>query len=171
MFKKTVFSLSLLVFLLLGSTAAVADGGGDTIVYPVENPVFSVTFPEGWKTEMEEDIVHAAPKDESIYLGIWALEDAENLDAALDAVDEAVSSLVKDLDVGEADSVVVNGIQFFTVDGTGKDEDGSTVSVSVALFSPDGTQIFILLYFGTPQAEDAHKDELVEIIKSLNEEE
>jgi hypothetical protein len=56
------------------------------------------------------------------------------------------------------------------VDGTGKDEDGNKVSVSVALFSPDEKQIFIMLYFGTPEAENTHEDELVGILKSINEE-
>ncbi len=171
MFKKAVFVLSMLSVLFLGSTVVMADGGGNTIVYPEKNPIFSVTFPDNWSTETDEDILHATPGDSSIYLGIWALEDAENLNAALDAVDEAVASLVKNLEVEDPETMEVNGIQFMTCDGTGVDGEGDGVNVSVALFSPDGKQIFILLYYGTPEAEDAHEDELVGIVQSINGEE
>jgi hypothetical protein len=171
MFKKAVFILSMLSVLLLGSTIVMADGGGNTIVYPEKNPIFSVTFPDNWSTETDEDILQATPGDSSIYLGIWALENAENLNAALDAVDEAVASLVKNLEVDDPETMEVNGIQFMTCDGTGIDGEGDKVNVSVALFSPDEKQIFILLYYGTPDAEDAHEDELVGIVKSINGEE
>jgi hypothetical protein len=171
MIRMRIFTLSLMAALILFSAAAIADGGGNTIIYPEKNPVFSVTFPDEWKTETEEDIVHAYPADESIYLGIWALEDAENLDAALDAVDEAVASLVKNLKVDDPETMTVNEIEFMTCDGTGIDNEGDKVNVSVALFSPDGKQIFILLYYGTPEAEDAHEDELIGIVKSINGEE
>jgi hypothetical protein len=171
MLKKSVFILSMTSVLLLGAISVMADGGGNTIVYPEKNPIFTVTFPDDWSTETDENLLHAVPSDSSLYLGIWALENADNLDAALDQVDEAVSSLVKNLKVDEADSMDVNGIKFITVDGTGKDEDGNKVSVSVALFSPDEKQIFIMLYFGTPEAENTHEDELVGILKSINEEE
>lgn len=136
MSPKAVFTLFMLSVLLLGSTIVMADGGVNTIVYPEKNPVFSVTFPDNWSTETDENLLHATPDDSSIYLGIWALEEANDLDAALDAVDEVVSSLVKNLQVDEADSMVVNGIQFITVDGTGKDDEGDNVNVSAALFSP-----------------------------------
>jgi hypothetical protein len=171
MTRKRVFILSILAALALFSAAVIAGGDGNTIVYPEKNPIFSVTFPDDWKTETEEDIVHAYPADESIYLGIWALEDAKNLDAALDAVDEAVASLVKNLKIDDPETMTVNEIEFMTCDGTGIDNDGDKVNVSVALFSPDEKQIFILLYYGTPEAEDAHEDELVGIVKSINGEE
>jgi hypothetical protein len=173
--KKTVFILPILAVLLLGSTAAVADGGSfsskNTIVYPVKNPIFSVTFPDNWDTETENDIIHATPNDSSIYLGIWALEDANTLDAALDELDKAIASLVKNLKAGEAESAEINGIRFLTVDGTGRDEEGDNVNVSAALFSPDEKQIFIMLYYATPEAEKLHEDELVGILKSINGEE
>jgi hypothetical protein len=175
MFRKSSFALCILALLTLGASVAGADSGSFsskcTITYPADDPVFSVTFPENWSTETDENIIHATPNDSSLYLGIWALEKGSDLDAALDAVDEAVSSLVKDLKVGEVDSTVINDIQFLNVDGTGKDEDGNPVNVSVALFSPDKEQIFILLYFGTPDAENTHEDDLVGILKSINGEE
>jgi hypothetical protein len=168
MSKMLRLILPLLAVLLLGSSAAIAGGGGNTITYPEKNPIFTVTFPDDWSTETDENLLHAVPSDSSLYLGIWALEDANTLDAALDEVDKAVSSLVKNLKVDDADSMDVNGIKFITVDGTGKDDDGNNVSVSVALFSPDEKQIFIMLYYGAKDAEDVHEKELVGILKSIN---
>jgi hypothetical protein len=162
------------IFLLTAWTCAVrADSGPDastTVVYPADNPVFSITFPEGWRTETDENLLHAVPQDSSVYLGLWALEDAKNLDEALDAVDELVGSLVKNLEVDEVDSSILNDMEFLSVDGKGIDTEGDAVNVSVALFTPDEETVFILLFYGTPEAGDLHENELVDILKSIRQE-
>jgi hypothetical protein len=170
MSAKSVFRLGILTALVAGSCVLVAVPGPaplNTIVYPAENPVFSISFPNGWLTETDGELLHAMPEDSSVYLGLWALEDAKTVDAALDAVDEVVSSLVTQLKVGEVDTLVINGIAFLSVDGKGIDTEGDRVNVSAALFSPDQETIFILVYYATPAAEAHYENDLVSILKSI----
>ncbi len=172
MFKRNAFILCTMAAMAMAFTAPAAGdtGSGNTIVYPSGNPVFSITFPDGWETEADENLLHACPADSSIYLGLWALEEGVKLDDALDALDEIVSSLVTGLETGEAENNEINGIDFLSVDGTGKDGDGDAVDVSAAVFSPDDKQVFILIYYGTPEAGEKHEDEMTAILGSINKE-
>lgn len=139
----------------------------DTFTYPKNNPVFAITFPNNWKVDLDDELLHASPKDESIYLGLWALDNTDNLEAALDAFGESVSELISELHISDPDELEINGIPFWTIDGNGVDSDGDDVEVSVGLFTPDGETIFILLYFGTIEAEQKHEDELSDIVQSI----
>lgn len=171
MYKKSIVFLPVLVALVFGTAILNAGdfGSKNTIVYPSENPVFSITFPDNWETETDENMLHSNPSDSSIYVGIWALEKDVKLNDALDALDETISSLVTDLKVGEAEKNIINGMEFISVDGSGKDKDGDAVNISAAVFSPDKKQVFILIYYGTPEAEKLHEAELTALLKSINE--
>ena len=163
-----VFTGMLLSLMLMTSVSFAGE-----YIYPDEkNPEFSITFPDDWKVETEEDVLHAGPKDDSIYMGIWAVgEEAtdDNIKAVLDGVDELVAELLTDVKpIGEAQKQTINEIPFVIVDGTGKlKDDGSAVNVSIALFVSDGKNLFTLVYFGIPDAEKAHEKELVDILNSV----
>ena len=153
----------MVVVLLLSTNFLFAD----EYSYPGENPVFSITFPDDWKVETDEELLHATPKDETLYLGLWALADVENIDAAMDAIDEVVAEFVDDVETDEADEMEINGIEITFVDGVGKDEEGEQVEVSVALFSPDDETVFVLFYFGYPETTKQHEKALVKILESI----
>ncbi len=63
-----ILSLFLNIYLVQGQT---------TVEYPGDDPIFSISFPKKWKVTTEEELLHALSKDESIYVGLWALEDIE----------------------------------------------------------------------------------------------
>ncbi|OQX87725.1 hypothetical protein B6D60_03295 [candidate division KSB1 bacterium 4484_87] len=155
-----------LILLLLIFTVNFAHAG-TKYIFPAEDPVFSIVFPDDWKIEPDENILHATPADESIYLGVWAL-DAEDIDAALDALDELTAEIVADLKVISTDTLVVNDIDILLVEAQGVDEKGLIINVSAFFFSPDDETIFITLSYGTPEAEKAHQKELISILKSIS---
>ena len=161
--KKHFIWLSLLLIIF----AVNFSQAGTKYVFPAENPIFSIVFPDNWKIESDEDILHAAPADESIYLGIWAL-DVEDVEAALAAIDEITADIVTDLKVTSTDTLTVNDINILLVEANGTDEEGDTINVSVFLFSPDGETIFITFSYGTPEAEKIHEKELLSILKSIS---
>jgi len=140
---------------------------GTKYIFPAEDPIFSIVFPDNWKIEPDEDILHATPADESIYLGIWAL-DVEDLEAALEALDEVTAEIVADLKVISTDTLVVNDIDILLVEAQGIDEEGDTINISAFFFSPDDETIFITLSYGTPEAEKIHEKELISILKSIS---
>jgi len=138
-----------------------------TYVYPEKASVFAITFPDEWQVENEEALLHASPADESIYFGVWALTEADSLEAALKALDESLADYLTDLELGDPEEVEINEIAFLTVNGQGKIPEGDLVNVSVALFSPEEKIVFIVLYFGTPEAEEKHEEALTKVIQSI----
>ena len=159
--KLPVFLM--VIVLLLNANFLIAD----EYFYPGENPIFSITFPDDWNVETDEDILHVTPKDESLYLAVWALADVEDIDAALEVIDEIVDEFVDDLKTEEPDELEVNGLEITFIDGVGKDEDGEKVEASVALFSPDDETVFVVFYFGYPETSKKHEKALVKIIESI----
>lgn len=158
---KRWMTLVLLVTALSGVWA------GQTYYYPdAESPLFSVTLPDSWTVEAEDQLLHASPADESLYLGLWAVEIAD-MDAVSKAVDQIVGELVSDFEIEEEDEIEINDMPMYYFDGTGFDEDGDEIECSVGVFTPDGETFCVLLYFGTTAAESKHEEALNQILYSL----
>ncbi|MBN1999649.1 hypothetical protein JW935_18995, partial [candidate division KSB1 bacterium] len=136
---KTTLNLFFIITVLLCSPIF-----AKTFQYPANDPVFAITFPDNWTIQTEEELLHASPEDESLYLGAWALQEGDDPEAALEGLDEAISDFIDEVEWGEAEVVEINGIDFLTVDGSGV-TDETEVDISVTLFSPDGKTIFIIL--------------------------
>ena len=137
-------------------------------IYPSsEAPIFSISFPDSWNVETKGEILHANPPDGSIYLGLWALEDAANIEDALASLDTVIAEQVTEVTWGEPEEVEINEIPAITVAGVGDVEGGQEVTVEVAVFSPNGEQEFILLYFGVPEAEEIYDADLSDILQSI----
>ena len=161
---------SRLMFIILGLFLALSSPAySANFTYPADNPVFSIDFPNNWKVTPEGQLIHAMPQDESVYVGLWALEAGTTIDSALAAVDQMVADMVTDFSCGDAQYVDVNGITFTEVAGQGNNrEDGTPVNVSVDFFSPDGNQVFVLIYFGAPESENKYGAQLAQIVQSIH---
>lgn len=138
--------------------------------------IFYVTLPGGWSGEWQEEegvsILHALPEDESVYLSLWALHDVADLQDAAEAVDGIIEQLFTDAKWGEWEEWENNGIPFLTSDATAKTIDDNTlVDLSASFFSPAEGEIYLLIYFGTPEAWHEHKEEIEEIYGSIRTEE
>lgn len=159
--KKSLTGLLTGLSLLAGSVFA------GELVYPSDSPVLSITFPDSWKTEADGEVMHTSPADESVYLGLWALAEDQDVNDAIDALDQVVGELVKDAEFADAVENNINGIDIYSVDGTGKDDEGNNVTVSAAVFTPDGKQTFIILYYATPESEKKHEKDILSVLGSL----
>lgn len=154
--------------LVLTSVVAGAPAVAETYTYPGRHgDLFSVDLPAGWKVEIDGELLHSAPADESIYLGMWAVPYG-SMDEAAGALDEIVGAVVRGFEISEEDQFTLHGMPFYYLYGSGRDiEDGSPVRASVALFSPDGETFCILIYFGSPEAEKRHEKALQGIVESI----
>lgn len=142
----------------------------DVYTYPSADPVVSITFPDNWKVEPDEGVLHAYPKDESIYFGFIPLPEGTTSDEAGEAIGGAIDSLVTDFEAGESTVLDVNNLKLFVMDATGKEkESGDPVNVSMIYFSPDDNPDHLVgvVYFGTDDAEDKHEKEIKSVIKSI----
>ena len=165
--------LVLIALLFAGSVAA-----DTTYTYPKDKPVLQITFPEGWELDQEaadeKSLVISSP-DEAIELDLWALEqhsDSAKLMAELnnsaEEIGESIDQYVTDFKVSEKHDGEINGIKASMFGGKGKDkESGAPVNVEVTYLSPDGKQVFAMLYWGSDEAEKTHEASLKKISESL----
>ncbi len=161
---KKYFSLLLALSLLMSYNLSAAE----TYTYPdSDNPVVQITFPDGWEIEPDEEMLHAMPNDESIYLGFLALEGSNDIEDALDAVDEVLAELLSELELADFEEIENDDFVFLYSEGNGVDKEGDDVNVTVALFSPDGEMVCLVFYYGTPEAEEIHENELNAIVASI----
>lgn len=166
---QTLSGLCLSLFLCWSAQA------GQTFTYPTDEPVFSITFPDSWETKVEDDTLIATTADEAIEINLWAM-DSEDLkgvgesllEQAAGEVDGIIDEWVKDFKLSSTDSFELQGMQFIEVTGSGIGvEDGEPLTVAVDFFSPDSKNLFVLMYWGEPDAEKKHLDDMKAIVQSI----
>lgn len=135
--------------------------------YPEKAPAVTLDIPDAWQVSTEDDVLHASPKDGSVYLGLWSME-AASMEKAFEGLDAEIEAWITDLETGDATETKINGIPFLFVDGEGKDkDDGTKVRCSAAVLAPAQDRILVLLYFGTPESEAKHEKTLQKIVQSI----
>ena len=146
-----------------------------TFNYPSDEPVFSIAFPDSWKTEVEDDELTAKTPDEAIEINLWALDNEDLkgvgeslLEQAAGEVGEIIDEWVKDFNVSSTDAFELGGIQFIELTGSGIGvEDGEPLTVAVDFFSPDNKNLFVLMYWGEPDADKTYHNDLKAIVQSI----
>ncbi len=159
---KHLFLLPALLLLPLWASAA-------TYLYPnTQFPLFAVDIPDRWIVEVEGELLHAAPRDQSVYLGFWALDASFGGDDVGAAVDDIVSNMVRNPSINSEEELTINNIPFYYFEGEGRSvDDGSWLNYGVAMFSPDGDTVCVVIYFGAPEDEARHENTLIRIIESI----
>jgi hypothetical protein len=163
---------TLIASLLLTPFAAFAD---TTYSVPKDAPALSIAFPADWEVNTDEDGLVATSKDEDIELDLWALKGHSDPKKMLEEIENSAKEIASDIDeyvtdfkVEESKKGELNGIQAATFGGTGKSkEDDSEVNVEVTYLSPDGKNLYALMYWGSEEAEKANQAALQSISKSL----
>jgi hypothetical protein len=150
-------------------------GFAQTFEYPTKKPVFSITFPSGWSVESDDDSLIAISKDESIEVDLWPLDkkkirrDSEKaLSEALDEIDNIINDWVDDFEVTSTKEDSINEIDFFEITGFGIDKDsGEEIEVSINLLTPDKKNIFVMLWWGSKEAQEKNLSDLISIVFSM----
>jgi hypothetical protein len=140
----------------------------ETIKFPSEAPVASVTIPESWGPKETESGVDATSDDSAVYVAI----DVANGSTTDKVIDEAIDFLSKSgvkIDPStqkDTEPTDVNGMKMATLDWDGTDEDGP-VSVGLAIIATTPEKFLIVTYWGTKGEEDKHDKELASILMSI----
>lgn len=170
--------------LLAGLLLTTVPLGAETYEYPSGDPVFQITFPDTWKTAVQDgNVITAQTPDEAIFNMIWMMPEGVSQEEALNAIDEEIKSSIKDISFGKPSIQKVNGLSLLVIDGTAKTVDGEApITVSVIFFKPEGSQNFktgkdffvkddradfVWLYFGATALEPKWEKDIESVIKSL----
>jgi hypothetical protein len=155
----------LLTTLLVTFTATVR---ADQIInYPEDKPIFSISFPDGWKVETGDDSVSASSADELVNMELIAL-DAEALGEALDLAKESLSEELEGIKWdGEAEKGELNGmsVAFLNANVT---LEGVKMAVNCCVFAPKKADTFFMLFNIVPlEALEKHGEDVGKVINSV----
>ena len=148
-------------------TALVASASAGTYKLPKDEPIASVTFPEGWKVEAADESVDASSDDEAIYINI-EFNDADSLEGA---IEETFGYLKKnkvkfDKATEKKSEGEFNGMKVVNYDWEGEDSEGKC-KISLAVLGVTPKKALLMLYWASPEGEKKHEKELNAILSSI----
>lgn len=158
--KNVIFGFSLL--LALSSSVGAARHN-----VPEENPVVTVTAPDGWNFEDYDKGVELTSDDGEVYIAVEST-DAKGVEKS---IDEAMAYLrkkgvtVDEKSMKQRESKV-GGKDALLVSWDGKDEEGEA-HVQLTIVSVSGDKGVLFLYWASPEGEKKHHDEISAIAQSL----
>ncbi len=143
---------------------------GQKFSYPQDTPIFSITYPESWKVEAEEQTISAGRSDGTASSVLMAL-DAQDLEAAIDASVQALGESFGGFTAdGDPQQAEVNGLGVVLMNGTGEVEGSGKVKVNVAIFTPDAEKFFMLLLFAPEGVTGENTAEINSLLQSITKE-
>jgi hypothetical protein len=140
----------------------------ETLKFPSDAPIATVTLPDAWEPKETATGVVATSPDGAIFFSIDVATDTDMNDVIKDAVQFLADNNVKIDGSTQRDSgdIQVNGMTFGSIEFDGTDADGP-VEVSLGFASPKPGRMLVVTYWGSKAMQDAHTKELGGILKSL----
>lgn len=156
--------LACIASVLFTASAAVAD---TTVNYPADDPIFSITFPEGWEVDGEDDAVSACSKDELANMEMIVLE-AEALGDAIDIAKEALSEEMQGIVFkGKPEKGELNGLNVAFLNAEVEIEEVK-VAINCCIFAPKDAEEFFMLFNVIPlEALEKHGEDIGKILNSV----
>lgn len=134
--------------------------------YPHGDAKVSITIPDSWKVETEENSLTANSPDESVVL-LFMVVEATDTDEALKALDKELDKVVKNVKTdGKPEEITVNGMKGVVIDGTGK-VDGQKVDLGLLVLSTKSGKVLFGLGFGETGKYKKHEADVEKIFKSI----
>ncbi len=189
--KNMIYVMSVLILL---SMASVSFAEEDEYFFPKENPIFSLSLPDGWmvvssmfpnswREWRKEDVqgsgaipFQASPdfvQEGRLLITLWAFvpDAVADLGVAEQNAGELIAERITDFTPAAEtwEKMTINGIPFILMDATGKEKakNGAPVNVQAAFFNPEGTHVFLLLVTGSPEILEEYEGEVQKIMNSI----
>ena len=154
--------------LLFLAALSVATADAQTYKLPTdEDPVASITFPQGWDVEEMEGGYGGNSPDEHVYLAAVVAKDETDMNSQIDETFEMLKEYKVELDTDskKENKFKINGMEATELLFQGKDEDGPCgISIS---FVPIKNNLVILTYWVTTAEEAKHQATVGKIVNSL----
>jgi hypothetical protein len=121
-------------------------------------------LPAGWKATPDGELLTVSAPDDSITMIFWVTE-ADDFDAAADALDEELAKQIKSLKFdGEPKEDKHNGMPHVSVSGSGQVE-GQGIAFSADLLM--SKKPVIILTFASPENYEKHGNSYMKLVQSI----
>jgi hypothetical protein len=158
--KKFIVTTAVVVLALLASIPAFAG------TYTLPKAGIDFTLPDSWQpSDSKLGTMFVSPgSDMVIFFGETNSE--AGLDGAMELVEQVVSEVLTDIELGEDTEHDINGIQIFALEGTGK-SDGADAFVSISIMNAEGESLGLMVSFGDAGADQKNAADLQALVGSL----
>jgi hypothetical protein len=155
----------LLVLALSALTLSTAFAGTEKI--PAKDPVVSITIPEKWKVDKDEEALDISSPDEELYFSV-EVHDAGNTDKAVEAAHRYLTKNKVTLDKAteQKTSNPLNGRPCDTFQWKGTDKVGPC-NVTISVVKITEAKVLVILYWGSEEGEKKHGLELLTMMGSM----
>lgn len=149
--------------ILLSSAAARAE----TLLFPSDKPVASITFPHTWEASENESGVEGFSPDEAIsfYVDVATEKTSDKV------IDDSIEFLktngvtIDNKSLRES-TTTVNGMEMSVFGWDGQDAEGAS-SIVLALLQPSPGKLLMITYWGTQGEEKKYEDDVDSIVNSI----
>ena len=156
--------------LIISALAALAFAGmaqAAEMKFPSEEPVASITLPDGWQANETESGMEVTTADGSIYLSVDVAEPKDTEKVITDAVEWlGTQGVTVDPATQNESEGKLNGRDIFYLDWKGKDKEGDA-SVGLAALVLTAETILVLTYWGDPAQEDKNMEAIGGVLNSI----
>ena len=133
-------------------------------VFTNQEAGITFTVPEGWKAEPNGEQIQVSSPDDSVTIVLW-VPDAASFEDAAKAMGDQIDKQLQDVKTdGDGSQTTVNGMQAYTLTGTGKYE-GTPVNWAVDLIK--AKKPFIALSIGESGKLQQHLDGYKKLVQSI----
>ncbi len=160
---KTKYMKPLLIAALLG-VFAIAVSAQKATVYKHEAGGIQFTAPAKWKAVPDGDILTVSSPDETVSVMFFVAE-AEDFVAATEGVTDELGKIIKDIEIAsEGEDGSVNGLETFTISGSGTVDD---VEIVWHLALIDANKPTMVLTIGAADFIEGHIKDYQSMVNSI----
>lgn len=139
---------------------------GQTFTYPEKNPIFEITYPEGWEIEEDGDSITASPASGNLSSVLMAVA-GDDLESALEGAGQGLEETFGHCELSEAKEGQLNGMPVLFFNGKGKTPDGVALDLGCAIFTPNGETFFMLFIFSSGELSEEDTEKMNSILQSI----
>lgn len=134
-------------------------------VLPHSSAGVKVTVPDSWDQDIDGDFLAITDPDEEAVI-MFIVSEAGQIEEMLEELDSALSEIVTESDMGDAEEVTLNGMPAILSDGTGVAE-GEDVQLGVAVIKTPKNKALIVIGLVADFAAEKHDRTITQVIRSI----
>jgi hypothetical protein len=160
---KTTLLLCL-AFLGLSLTSFAKDA-----TYPKAEPMISMSVPEGWEAEWEEDLLYLRADDEdNVVVEVSALKATKQEGAkALEEMKATVQEAFKNVEWKPMQEGGSNNVGIYILNGKGEDDQGKANINAIMVTNGDNDKLFMVFVAASPEGSEKYGAQIDALLKSL----
>jgi hypothetical protein len=136
--------------------------------FPKSNPIISMTVPEGWETEFEDDKLYLIAGDEDVVVEVSSLKATKAEGAkALEEMKNSVKETFKNVEFKPMQEGGANNLGLYLLNGTGEDEQGKAKLTAILVTNGDNEQLFMVFIAASDEGAQKFGEGIDGLLKSL----